>query len=296
MSMAGNRSANHFARCPGGEPPSGTRGVTLIEVLVVIAIVAILAGMLLPALAQARFKSKVTRCASQYRQWCVAAKLYSTDNTKGYLPSLAINGTSGMNPTDVAGGGRGFPVTMGCYGMTMQMWFCPVRPQEYTQVEQDFRKVHHRDLSTLRDLTLAVRRDSENPFCKLYHEWWVPRPNGNPQAPTTKWFPVPKTIDPARSSEPSDTFSPRNEKLGWPKRTEDKIALNQPIISDCAEGSGVCTVNTPIDQARIRQGHPFNGVCANVNVGYADGHVETHPRLRMRWQMNGNGGRQNYWY
>jgi prepilin-type N-terminal cleavage/methylation domain-containing protein len=55
------------------------RGFTLVELLVVIAIIATLAGLLLPALGQARQRSWSTACASNQRQIAIAATTYAVD-------------------------------------------------------------------------------------------------------------------------------------------------------------------------------------------------------------------------
>ncbi len=64
-------------------PPAG--GFTLVEVLVVIAIIAILTGLLMPALHRVRTASQQVKCASLLRQWGVAFHVYS-DAYHGMLP------------------------------------------------------------------------------------------------------------------------------------------------------------------------------------------------------------------
>ena len=77
------------------------RRFTLIELLIVIAIIAILAGMLLPALANARKKVRAIACISQLKQIGGAAQMYSGDNQDYILPeTIALEADS----THLAGG------------------------------------------------------------------------------------------------------------------------------------------------------------------------------------------------
>ncbi len=67
---------------PDNRPP---QAFTLIELLVAIAVIAILAGLLLPALARARETGRRVQCASNLRQLNIAASIYGAD-FQGLLP------------------------------------------------------------------------------------------------------------------------------------------------------------------------------------------------------------------
>jgi prepilin-type N-terminal cleavage/methylation domain-containing protein/prepilin-type processing-associated H-X9-DG protein len=66
-------------------------GFTLIELLVVIAIISILAGMLLPALANARDSAKLVVCLGQMKQLGLANQMYVNDFSEILPPVVASN-------------------------------------------------------------------------------------------------------------------------------------------------------------------------------------------------------------
>jgi prepilin-type N-terminal cleavage/methylation domain-containing protein len=73
-------------RVPGGSSRR-TRAFTLIELLVVVAIIAILAALLLPALSEAKAKARAAQCLSNMKQLGVLIAIYA-DDSNGYVPPV----------------------------------------------------------------------------------------------------------------------------------------------------------------------------------------------------------------
>lgn len=68
-----------------------TRGFTVVELLAVIAIIALLASILVPALGRARESARRASCASNLRQWLLVFSLYAKESRSYQWPPRQIN-------------------------------------------------------------------------------------------------------------------------------------------------------------------------------------------------------------
>lgn len=97
---------------------------TLMELLLVIAIIAILASMLMPALSAARESGRRIACVNNLKQLIMAQSMYSADNNSwlwhvGYIPSIPNYDTW----AEAISGGRRHPKES--YVPRGNIFFCP---------------------------------------------------------------------------------------------------------------------------------------------------------------------------
>jgi prepilin-type processing-associated H-X9-DG protein len=231
---------------------------------VVIAILGILAGLLLPALHHSKMRARVTQCASNYRQWGIAATLYADDN-KGNFPSFVLPAYIGKNPWDVS---TNMVPSMHAYSLTVPMMFCPARPKDFQDGQAWCLANLDRSMVTMDDLNTYLQAVFGD-FGMLFHSWWVPRYAGDP-ADGGSLFPVPTPGV--------------GDKNGWPAKMQDPMAALQPIMTDRCEYPDA----GPPDVDKAHGGHPSGGRIDSVNLLFADSHVETHSHGKIKWRYSGS--------
>lgn len=100
--------------------PSQGGGFSIVELLVVLAIVALLASLLLPALSRAKERGRRAVCLSNLSQVAKACTMYALDNEDKYFPARDNAVQIALNPLQEK--------AAAVAGLMGKIWSCPNRP------------------------------------------------------------------------------------------------------------------------------------------------------------------------
>jgi prepilin-type N-terminal cleavage/methylation domain-containing protein/prepilin-type processing-associated H-X9-DG protein len=162
-------------------------GFTLIELLVVISIIALLVGILLPALGAARRTAQSAVCKSNLRQIAIAITAYSTDN-KDFIPNLRqfTNPNDLSNPTDFDTGESQAVswwtslLATGGYGATPEMFVDPA----FDSAELNDDSIREANMNNAKDYRWRNSDYGINAYVYAARRRDVSLPLNNPQFPT----------------------------------------------------------------------------------------------------------------
>lgn len=237
------------------------RAFTLIEVLVVVAIIAILVGIFLPSLAKARQQARNTVCKSNLRSIGHGVVFYLQESN-GILPAAkfyGVGGYPGMYP-DYQVLGSGIPKkerALNRYLKEVDIFECPSDKGDAASKYDNFFTAHGTSYSYASHVE-------------------------NKDLPS--WYPPNSVMVPAYGVQ-SCRRHPKNSKreglpMGFVKRPVRKIIFNEPPLSPAFADQSFFAAGLPEDKSTYRpifkanpQAHWHNNKQQHSNVLFADFHV-----------------------
>lgn len=236
-------------------------GFTLVELLVVVAIIALLISILLPSLTNAREAARAIACGSNIRQIYTPFAMYMGDHQGIYPYGVAIDASVVEHPKTMPWNGKAIPpqlqfLDLG-YLKSKDVWLCPTdeKPQDYNWWE--YRAIDYRHPG------YHVREDFPEGSSYMFSEQVL--------FGVTSWhhklFRESQIVQPATLAIAADGWMCPN---GWSWATVD--------IEDA-----ILPTYSPPAVPRIDWSHD-----ATVNFLYADGHVERQYQKGARYEIRTN--------
>ncbi len=266
---------------------------TLIELLVVVAIIAILAALLLPAMGRARYQTRKVLCASNYRQVGLALAVYAGDSDD-YLPTIhATNSWAGC-PWDM---GAGYYYAVRPYVSAEDLYWCPLLDQPFLRFNVSGTMTYFRTyalaLATSQFLPEGPGLPGGTPYqTGGHHRIWYPRPTfqGLWTDQPGQWVgmcqPIYNFASVRRLSQTDRNENPllADEALGY-SITPAAAAL---LTTTAAQA-----VNTP--GGYLRTTHIQAGQSESCTALWPDGHVIARPLSEMLCGAPSGAGLYSGW-
>lgn len=130
-----------------GRPALG-RAFTLIELLIVVAIIGILSSLLLPALARAKYTGMRASCVNNIRQQHLSQMMYAGDNRDNFPPHADLSPDYhrlGGNPNSIVN------VMRGTYVPATQILICPITRKSFGRIWLNYESMTNFADATTRD-------------------------------------------------------------------------------------------------------------------------------------------------
>jgi prepilin-type N-terminal cleavage/methylation domain-containing protein len=231
-------------------------GFTLVELLVVIPVIAILAALLLPALARAKFSANKALCSSNMRQWGVALNMYAGDY-RNFFPD-------NLDGVDVS-----------WCGLTVQkFWADYLIRQKRGTAKDNFHVIFCPTQKYLRDADVAYLDDQGRALCGFFY---LPFRNTN----TTHWSYNSQRLGGWAGKKKSNADFKDAPLLMDLKLAAGTVGVDgqNAVIMEGGWGS------PPISSHVLRGGEPVGG-----NSLFEDGHVRWYRSREVDVGSTGAGG------